>query len=133
MHVVFNVVFGNLLFVIVISNNRGRKMRFCERSQYSFSEKSIFGQFEVFFSTYKLFPWLGWFFSVSTFKEKYFDENASSPVGVKKSYLILSKSTDFGHFWLPRSTFKVGFRYQQAKFEKNSSSFAWRRLLGTLC
>ena len=49
LHAVFKVVFGNVYFVIVISNIRGRKMRFSESSQISMSEKSIFGQFEVIF------------------------------------------------------------------------------------
>ena len=49
LHVVFNVVADNVYFVIVIFNIFGRKMRFSESSQYSVSEKSIFGQFEVIF------------------------------------------------------------------------------------
>ena len=49
LHAVFKVVFGIVYFVIVISNIRGRKMRFSESSQNSISEKSIFGQFEVVF------------------------------------------------------------------------------------
>ena len=49
LHAVFNVVFGNVYFVIVISNLHGRKMQFPESSQISLSEKSIFGQFEVIF------------------------------------------------------------------------------------
>ena len=36
--------------------------------------------------------------------------------GLKKSYSIFRKSTDFGHFWLPGSTFKVEFLNVQAKF-----------------
>ena len=46
---VFNVVFGNVYFVIVIFNICGQKMRFSESSQNSMSEKSIFGEFEVLF------------------------------------------------------------------------------------
>ena len=49
LHAVFNVVFGNVDFVLVIFIFRGRKMRFSESSQNSISEKSIFGQFEAFF------------------------------------------------------------------------------------
>ena len=49
LHAVFNVVFGNVYFVIVISNIHGRKMRFSESSQNSMSEKWIFGEFEVIF------------------------------------------------------------------------------------
>ena len=46
---ILNVVFGNVYFVIVIFNIRGRKMRFSESSQNSMFGKSIFGQFEVIF------------------------------------------------------------------------------------
>ena len=49
LHAIFNVVFGNVDFVIVIFNLFGRKMRFSESSQKSISEKSIFGHFEVIF------------------------------------------------------------------------------------
>ena len=45
LHAVFNVVFGNVYFVIVVLNICGRKMRFSESTQYFISEKSIFGQF----------------------------------------------------------------------------------------
>ena len=49
LHAVFNVVFGNVNFVIVIFNIHGQKMRFSENTQKSMSEKSIFGHFEVIF------------------------------------------------------------------------------------
>ena len=49
LHAVFNVVSGNVYFVIVIFTICGRKMRFSESTQNSMSEKSIFGQFEVIF------------------------------------------------------------------------------------
>ena len=63
LHAVFNVVSGNLYFVIVIFNIQGRKMRFSESSQISMSEKSIFGHFAVFFSQrIKLFQGGGGFF-----------------------------------------------------------------------
>ena len=47
LHVVFNVSFGNVYFVIVIINIHGQKMRFSKSSQNSISENSIFGQFEA--------------------------------------------------------------------------------------
>ena len=49
LHAVFNVVFGNVYFVILIFIICGQKMRFPETSQNSISEKSIFGHFEVIF------------------------------------------------------------------------------------
>ena len=97
LHAVFNVVSGNVYFVIVISNIHGQKMRFSERSQNSISEKSIFGQFEVIFLEV-FFSGRGWYFPVSTFQEEYFNEKMSSLAGLKKSYSIFRKSTDFGHF-----------------------------------
>ena len=48
-HAVCNVVFGNVYFVTVVQNNHGRKNRLSEGSQNSLSEKSNFGDFEVFF------------------------------------------------------------------------------------
>ena len=49
LHAVFNVVFGNVYFVLLIFIICGRKMRICESSQNSLSEKSIFRHFEVIF------------------------------------------------------------------------------------
>ena len=94
------------------------KMRFSESSQYSLSEKSIFGQFEVTFLNVWIFLPVGWFFPVSNFGEEFFNESMSCVAGLKKSYSIFRKSTDFGHFWLPGSTFKVQFLNVQAKFRK---------------
>ena len=94
-------------------------MRFSESSQNSISENSIFGQFEVFFLNVYFFPGQGWTFPVSTFKEECFNEKMSFLAGLKKkSNPIFRKSTDFGRFWLPRSTFKVDFLNVQAKFWK---------------
>ena len=109
LHAIFNVVSGNNYFVLVIFDIYGRKMRFPESSQNSISEKSIFGHFEVIFLNVRVFSRLGWSFPVSTFEEEFFNEKMSCLVGLKKSYSISRRSTDFGHFWLPRSTFKVDF------------------------
>ena len=49
LHAVFDVVSGNVYFVLVIFNICCRKMRFFESTQNSMSEKSIFGHFEVIF------------------------------------------------------------------------------------
>ena len=73
-----------------------------------------------FFSMYKFFPGRGWLFPVSTIRELFFNGKMSSLAGFKKKYLIFCKSTEFGHFWLPESTFKVHFLNVQAKFPKNS-------------
>ena len=49
LHAVFNVVSGNVYFVIGVFKIHGQKMQFSESSQNSITEKSIFGHFEVFF------------------------------------------------------------------------------------
>ena len=49
LHIAFNVAFGNVFFVLVISSICGRKMQLSESSQNSISEKLIFGHFEVNF------------------------------------------------------------------------------------
>ena len=59
LHAVFDVVSLNVNFNIVLLNIHGRKLRFSASSQNSISEKSIFGQFEVLFSTYKFFQGRG--------------------------------------------------------------------------
>ena len=49
LHAAFNIVFGNVYFVLVIFNIYGQKMRFSAGSRNPKSEKSIFGHFEVNF------------------------------------------------------------------------------------
>ena len=49
LHAVFNILFGNLYFVLLIWVFHGRKMQFSEGSQKSISEISIIGHFEVIF------------------------------------------------------------------------------------
>ena len=49
LHAVFNKVFGNVDFVIVVLDINCQKKRFSASSQKSLSEKPIFGQFEVIF------------------------------------------------------------------------------------
>ena len=63
LHAVFNVVSGNVDFVIVIFNIHGRKMRFSESTQNSMSEKPFFGQFGAIFLNLYIFPRAGVVFS----------------------------------------------------------------------
>ena len=56
LHAAFDVVFGNVYFVIVVFNIHGRKMRFSESNQNSLSEKSIFGDIWGYFSQRTDFP-----------------------------------------------------------------------------
>ena len=76
-----------------------------------------------FFSSYEIFVGRRWFFPVSTLKGEYFNEKMSFIVGLKKSYSTFGRSTDFGHFWLPGSNFKVDFLNVQAKFQKILGQF----------
>ena len=48
-HAVFNAVFVNVYFVLVILKIQGQKMRVSANNQKSVSEKSIFAHFEVIF------------------------------------------------------------------------------------
>ena len=64
-----------------------------------------------------------WLFPYSALKEKYFDEQMSSLASLKNSYPISRKSTEFGHFWLPGSTFKVDFLNVREKFQKIHRTF----------
>ena len=47
LHAVFNIVSGNVYFIMFDFIIHGRKMRFSASSQISLSRKSIFGHFEV--------------------------------------------------------------------------------------
>ena len=55
-------------------------------------------RFLVKLRTHKFFAGRERCFPVSTFKEEYFNEKMSSLAGLKKSYSIFRKSTNFGHF-----------------------------------
>ena len=114
-HSVFHLIFVIWYFVLLFLNIYGRKMRFSEGSQNSISEKSIFGNFEIKFFNVQIFLG-GAVFPVSIIKNEYFLANMSSLVGLKKSYWFSREGTDFGHFWRPRSTFKVDLLNVQAKF-----------------
>ena len=84
LHAPFNVVFGNVYFLIFIVSIRGRKKQFSESSQTSISKKSILVILRSFFSMYKFFPARGWLLPVSMFQEEYFNGKMSSLAGLKK-------------------------------------------------
>ena len=125
LHSFFNNISSNVYFVLVIFTLYSRKLRFSESSQISISGKSIFGHYEVIFLIVEnFFRAQGSLFPVRTIAEEHFNEKMSSLAGLKKSYPIFRKSTDFGHFGLPRSTFKVDFLNVKAKV---------RKILGQFC
>ena len=74
------------------------KCNFLKVVKFPYPKNRLLVNLRSFFSTYVNFPGRGWYFPVSTFKKKYFFEKMSSLAGVKKSYSIFRKSTDFGHF-----------------------------------
>ena len=59
LHAVYNVVSGNVNFVVVIFSICCLKMRVSASSQNSITEKSVFGQFEVFFLNVQIFARVG--------------------------------------------------------------------------
>ena len=76
-----------------------QKMRFPESCRVSTPEKLIFAQFvDINFSQHVSFLQGGWLIAVSTFKRKYFNEKVSSLAGLKKSFSISRKSSDFWPF-----------------------------------
>ena len=122
-HAIFIVVFGSVYFVVVIFNIFGEKCDFLQVVKIPYPENRLLGNLWSFFSRYKFFPEWAWLFPVSKLKKKYSDKKMSSLAGLKKRYLISRKSTDSGHFWLPRSTFKVDFLNVPAKIQKILGKF----------
>ena len=116
-------IWTNILFFIVNTNIHDPKLRFSVSSQNSISGKSIFGEFEVIFLNVKYFPGWKWLCPVSIFVQKFFNEKLSSLACLNKKLIKFSQTTNFGHFWLPRSTFKVDYLNEQAKFPKILNHF----------
>ena len=122
-HAFFKVCFGNLCFVVVVFVFVVNKCYFLKVVKFPLSKTRYLVNLRSLFSTYKIFPEQEWLIPVSTNKSKYFKGKMSSLVGLKNSYWISSKSTEFGNFWLPSSTFKVDFLNVQAFFRINLGSF----------
>ena len=90
-HAIFDLVFRNSYFFIVISNTCGPKMQFPANSQNSISKNSIFVNLRSFFSTYKNFPEQEWLIPVSKFKEEFLTKQLSSLAGLRKAIQFLAK------------------------------------------
>ena len=84
---VFNLVFGNVLFVLVTVNIHGRKMRLSASSQnFSSHRKNWFlVTLKSNFSTFNFFPGQEMLFLVSTFKVEYSNKKINSVAGLRKS------------------------------------------------
>ena len=133
LHAVFNVVSGNVYFVIGVFKIHGQKMQFSESSQNSITEKSIFGHFEVFFFHSIFFFHGKWYFPVSTFKRKYFNETMSSLAGLKKQLFSFPQKYRFSPILPTWVHLQSRFSQRTDKISKNPQSDSWRKLLGTLC
>ena len=85
-----------------------------------------------FFSTYKFFPEQEWLIPVSTFEAKYFDEQISSLVRLKKSLFNFPQRYWFWPILANYVHFQSRFSQRTGKISKNPGSVSWRRLLETL-
>ena len=73
-----------------------------------------------FFSTYIIFPGRGWFFSVSTFKEKYFNEKKSSLAGRKKKLFNFLQKYRFWPFLTASVHIQSRFSQRKGKISEKS-------------
>ena len=88
-------------------------------SQKFLNEMSVFGQFEVHFFNVKTFSRARVVVFGYNWKEKIFNENISSPFGLKKFFLSISpKSIDLDQFWQPGSKFKIYFLNVESNIRK---------------
>ena len=117
LHLVLNVVSGNIDFVLIFFFNHGR-LRVFATSQVSIPKQLTFGQLGVlFFQRMKFFSGQCSKIAVSGFKEEHFNENMSSLAGLKKN-LIKPSQNRIRPFWLPGSGFTVNFLNAQTKFHR---------------
>ena len=133
LHAVFNVVFGNVYFVIVISQICGRKCDFLKVLKIPYPKNRFLVNLRSFSSTYKFFPGRGWYFPVSTFKSKYFDGKMSSLAGLKKKLFIFPQKYWFWTFLTTWVRLQSQFSQRRGKISKNPRSVSWGSLLGTSC
>ena len=78
LHPVFNVVFGNVSFVIVVSNIRGRKIRISLRSQSSIAEKRFLVILRSFSQRIDFSQGAGGYFLLISLKESFLEDELSS-------------------------------------------------------
>ena len=119
LHAAFNVVSGNVYFVIVIFNICGRKKRFSESSQNSISKNRFLVTLMSLFSTYKFFPGKGWYFPVSAFQEEYFNGKMSSLAGLNKKLFDFPQKYRFWPFWATWVHLQSRFSQHTDKISKN--------------
>ena len=122
LHAALKVFFGKVYFVMRVSIFMVKKMRFSVVKKPN-PENRFLVNLRSFFSFYNSFPGRKWLISVITINDKYFNENLGSLAGLKKKLFNFPKCTDFRHFWLLRSTFKVDFLNVHAKLQKIFGQF----------
>ena len=122
-HAALKVFSGKKYFVLGISIFLVKKCDFLQVVKKPKPENRFLVNLSSFFSTYNNFPGWKWLISVSTISDNYFNENMSSLAGLKKKFFNFPQCTDFRHFWLLRSTFKVDFLNVHAKSQKIFGQF----------
>ena len=128
-HAVFNVVSGNVFFVIVISNIRVEKCDFLKVVKIPYPKN----RFLVKLRTHKFFAGRERCFPVSTFKEESFHEKMSSLTGLKKKLFNFPQKYQFWPFLTTWVHLQSRFSQRTGKIPRNPRSVSWGRLLGTLC
>ena len=76
-----------------------------------------------FFNTYNFFPGRRCFFLLVFLNRMVFEKETDLQLPSTKRDSISRKSTDFGFFWLPRSSFKVGFPNIEENFQSTPVKF----------
>ena len=123
LHWKLHVVFGGKYFFIVCCYINGGQMRFLQVAIFPYSKNRFSVNLSSSFFNLLFCPGRGCFFPVNTNKLEYDGGKMSSLAGLNKSFSISRKSTAFGLFWLPRSTFKVDFLNVEAKFRNSLVKF----------
>ena len=126
LHAIFNVIFANFYFVIVIFIIHGRKCDFLQVVKIPCPKNRLLITLRSIFSTYKSFPIRGWYFSVSTLKEEYVNEKMSLLAGLKKglfNFLQKYRSWPFLATWVH---FQSRFSRRTGKISKILSQFPER-------
>ena len=120
LHAVFNVVSGNVYFVILIFDILGvEKCDFLKVVKIPYPKIRFLVTLSPFFSTYKFFPGREWHFPVSTFQEEYFNEKMSSLAGLKKKLFNFPQKYRFWPFLATWVHIQSRFSQRTGKISKN--------------
>ena len=118
LHGKFNVFLINLYVVLLFFNFLVGKARFFANSQSFFSEKSVYGQFEFIFLTYKVFIGQVLLLAKIISNSNFWTKRWSLLLVWTRSSSLANKSIVFGLFRLFRSSFKANFLNLQTKYQR---------------